>query len=96
MKPFSVIVIIIAITLTVGFSSGGLAKSQTIDKLCILTVTGTIPSGTDAQTATQVNTQVALEQKQVAMDNSIFSWPNIILLGVAVIGIVAFRRNSYV
>jgi hypothetical protein len=88
MKTFSLIGLTIVIILSVGISSGGLATSQTLDTSNnILNVTKAVTQTGEAQ--------APLQQNQAIPDDPIFSWPIVISLGVAVIGIVAFRRNTY-
>ena len=88
MKTLSLIGLIVAIVLAVALSSGGLATSQTLDTLHELNLTNKIPTSGEAQ--------VTLKTTQVIQDDAIFSWPTVVFLGVAVIGIVAFRRNTFI
>ena len=87
MKTLYLIGLVVAVVLAVGFLSGGMATSQTLETSNGLNATKTMPSNGEVQATIKPN--------QVIPDDSIFSWPIIVSLGVAVIGIVAFRRNTY-
>jgi hypothetical protein len=86
MKRFSIIGIFVVVVITFGFTSGGTTKYRAIDTMTVPTIAKTLPSGADTHSAAQ--------HEQAIQGNSIFSWSTVTLLSIAVIGIVAFRRNT--
>lgn len=87
MRAFIIVGIILLIVLTLGFTAGGSSTSQPVNSIPNLLIEKALPAG--------VNPAVITGSEQSTETNSIFSWSTIISLSVAVIGIVAFRRNTY-
>jgi hypothetical protein len=90
MKTIFAIGIIITTILTLGFTASESSKYQAPDSTARLTVEvqNALPS--------EANTATIPQNGQHAQDgNSIFSWWTMVSLSMAVVGIVAFRRNTY-
>ena len=90
MKTIFAIATFITIVLTLGYTSSESSKYQATDATTKLTAQIQKALPTDGNPA-------ALPQvEQYAQDgNSIFSWGTFVSLSLAIIGIVAFRRNTY-
>ena len=86
MKIFS-ISIILAVVLAFGYIASESRFFQVSDSVPKLTIQEAVPAG--------VSPKAITDNQDAVRDSSIFSWSTIVTLSVAVIGIVAFRRNTY-
>jgi hypothetical protein len=87
MKKIFIMSIVVAAILFFSFTAGGFEASQSTSSMPKLAIEKALPSG--------LKPNVPTRGEQSAQDNSIFSWTTMISLSVAVMGIVAFRRNTY-
>jgi hypothetical protein len=83
-----IIGIAMAACFAIGFSTGGLGTYPSFDLMPRMTVEKAFASES-------IPNSMALDN-QSAQDASIFSWTTIFYLSVAVIGNVAFRRNTFI
>jgi hypothetical protein len=82
-----VIGIIAVIFLAYGLATGGFWEAFPF---------GSIPDATiEKVLASEEDPGTAVRDENPAKDDSIFAWPTIISLNLAIIGIIAFRRNTY-
>ena len=82
-----IIGIIVAICLTMGFTTGGLDKFKSTGSALAVTI--------DKVSAFEVNSKSIEPGETPVQDSSIYSWPTILFLSAAVIGIAVFRQNTY-
>ena len=87
MKTITIGIFAILVLLSFGFNAGGLWDSKTPGPVPKLKIEKAVPA--------KVAPDALTNNEKAVQDNSIFSWPTIITLSVAVIGIVTFRRNTY-
>jgi predicted small secreted protein len=87
-KTIIIIGIAMAVCFTMGFTMSGFGKDQSSGSMQGMTVEKAFASEA-------ISNPIAIGE-ELAQGNSIFSWSTILYLSTAVIGIVAFRRNTYV
>ena len=80
--------IAMAVCLTIGITICGSGEFSSSGSMAGVTV--------EKAFAAQIAPDAPVLFKQSAQDGSIFSWTTILYLTSVVIGIVAFRRNTYV
>lgn len=78
---------IVVIFFACGLATGGFWEDLPAGPIPDLTI--------EKAVASEEAPQAAASDEKPAKDNSIFSWPTIIMLNLTVIGIVAVRRNTF-
>ncbi len=82
-----IIGIIVAICLTLGFSTGGLGKLKSTGSALITTI--------DTASASEINPKAIEPGGEFLQNGSIYPWKAIIFFTATVIGIIVFRQNTF-